>query len=365
MVIIFYVKNLYYMETVIAAIKKIRKGAVYIMNRKRRVIEIRTTAIILVFMVFIGGLTGCGKNSGNEKLAGGKYSVVCTIFPQYDWVRQIIGQQEDNYELTLLLDKGVDLHNYQPTAADIAKIANCDMFIYVGGESDEWVEDVLKESTNKDMIVINLLDILGDSVKEEEFVEGMEGEEDGEDGEEEGLEYDEHVWLSLKNAGMICKEITESLSNIDSSNSTYYQESYKKYVEELNELDKEYKKVVEDASFDTILFGDRFPFRYLVDDYSLNYYAAFVGCSAETEASFETIVFLSEKVDELKLPVVFVIESSDRKIAKTVINNTQDKNQEILVMNSMQSITSKDVAAGTTYLSVIQENLNVLKQGLN
>ena len=298
-------------------------------------------------------------------------NIVTTIFPEYDWVREILGDNAENADLTMLLDNGVDLHSYQPTAQDILKISTCDLFIYVGGESDGWVSDALQEAANKDMKVIDLLDVLDDAVKEEEIVEGMEaGEEhgDGEDEEheeeEEGPEYDEHVWLSLRNAKVLCEAITNALTEIDPDHAADYRSNLTSYSEKLDALDAAYQSAVDSASRKTLLFGDRFPFRYLVDDYGLSYYAAFAGCSAETEASFRTITFLADKVDEFNLTSVLTIESSDQKIAQTIIQNTKEKNQNILTLNSMQSVTSNDVAAGTGYLSIMESNLDVLKEAL-
>ena len=298
-------------------------------------------------------------------------NIVTTIFPEYDWVREILGDNAENADLTMLLDNGVDLHSYQPTAQDILKISTCDLFIYVGGESDGWVSDALQEAANKDMKVIDLLDVLDDAVKEEEIVEGMEaGEEhgDGEDEEheeeEEGPEYDEHVWLSLRNAKVLCEAITSALTEIDPDHAADYRSNLTSYSEKLDALDAAFQSAVDSASRKTLLFGDRFPFRYLVDDYGLSYYAAFAGCSAETEASFRTITFLADKVDEFNLTSVLTIESSDQKIAQTIIQNTKEKNQNILTLNSMQSVTSNDVAAGTGYLSIMESNLDVLIEAL-
>lgn len=321
--------------------------------------------IILLLCLCMCTMFGCSKATGNSSSKGdgdGKLSVVCTTFPQYDWVKEILGNQMDNVELTLLLDDGVDLHSYQPSAEDIAKIATCDVFIYVGGESDEWVEDALAEATNKDMKVINLMEVIGDSVKEEEIVEGMEAEEES---EEEEIEYDEHVWLSLKNAELICSEIGTSLSTLDADNSEIYKNNLETYTEKLSALDLDYQETVDSAVHSTIVFGDRFPFRYMIDDYGLDYYAAFVGCSAETEASFKTILFLAEKMNEFDLPAICVIESADQSIAQTIVNNTESKNQKILVMDSMQSVTSEDVVSGAEYLSIMESNLETLKEALN
>lgn len=326
-------------------------------------------SIILAAAMSVCGLSACGQADSNQTTEKDEkqIKVVTTIFPEYDWVREIAGTESDHVDLTMLLDNGVDIHSYQPTSEDIMKISDCDLFIYVGGESDAWVEDALKEAVNKDMKVINLLDVLGNSVKEEEVVEGMEAEEEEseeESEEEEEPEYDEHVWLSLKNAKVFCKAIADDLSEIDKDHAETYRKNEENYAAKLDALDQNYQKTVDEASQKTLLFGDRFPFRYMVDDYGLDYYAAFVGCSAETEASFETITFLAGKLDELGLKNVMTIEKSDQKITKAIIENTKDKNQKILTLDSMQSTTSDDVKAGTTYLSVMEDNLEVLKEAL-
>ena len=501
--------------------------------------------LFLVLTMAVGLLAGCGKKNAAEKgeSDSNKLSVVTTIFPEYDWVKEILGDKTGSTDLTMLLDNGVDLHSYQPTADDIVKISDCDLFIYVGGESDKWVDDALKEATNKDMKVIDLLEVLGDSVKTEETVEGMQETEhahdhskevstfedhevqdrslsdwagswqsaypfalDGtlddafaamaeegemtadeyktyyqngyktditniniegdhiaftyEDGKKVGSDYkyigyyiqnwstgtkaamyrfeavdrtsgapiyiefndhmiesaapehfhirmsnesfdaivdpenswptffpadmtgeelcehmeghghaheeeaDEHVWLSLKNAKTLVDAISNALQELGPDNKDAYAANAAAYIEKLSALDGAYQSAVDGAARKTVLFGDRFPFRYLVDDYGLSYYAAFAGCSAESEASFETVSFLAKKVDELKLPCVLTIEGKNHKIAETIVENTAEKNQKILTMDSMQSTTSEDVANGTTYLSVMEQNLSVLKEAL-
>ncbi len=296
-----------------------------------------------------------------------KFSIVCTTFPQYDWVKQILGDKASDYKISLLLDNGVDLHSYQPTAEDIVNIGSADIFIYVGGESDKWVDDALKEKSNPNLKAINLLDVLGDAVKEEEVKEGMqaEEEEEAEEGEEEEVEYDEHVWLSVKNAKVLVNEIASELENLDKDNADLFKENAAKYIVSLDDLDKQYEDAVASAKFNTVVFADRFPFRYLVEDYKLDYYAAFVGCSAESEASFETITFLSSKVDQLGLKSVLVIETSDKKIAEQVVANTKNKDAKILVMDSLQSISSQELNGEKTYLGVMAANLEVLKEALN
>ena len=304
---------------------------------------------VLIVLLLIN-LFSCSTNkeeNKEEEIIDDKLTIVTTIFPIYDWTKEIIKGNQD-IELIYLLDNGLDLHNYQASAQDIIKINNCDLFIYVGGESDEWVEDALANKTNKDMVVINLLDVLGDSVKEEE-----------------GPEYDEHVWLSVKSSSIICSKIAEELEKADPDNKSIYEANAKEYIAKLDELDNKYQEVVSGAKFDTVLFGDRFPFRYLVDDYNLDYFAAFVGCSAESEASFETITFLADKVDELGLKSILQIETSDGKIANTIKDNTKSKDQQILTMDSMQSVTADELQSGVTYISVMESNLEVLKSALN
>ena len=503
--------------------------------------------LFLVLTMAVGLLAGCGKKNAAEKgeSDSNKLSVVTTIFPEYDWVKEILGDKAGSTDLTMLLSSGVDLHSYQPTADDIVKISDCDLFVYVGGESHGWVESVLKNADNKNVKVINLLNVLGDSVKTEETVEGMQETEhahdhskevstfedhevqdrslsdwagswqsaypfalDGtlddafaamaeegemtadeyktyyqngyktditniniegdhiaftyEDGKKVGSDYkyigyyiqnwstgtkaamyrfeavdrtsgapiyiefndhmiesaapehfhirmsnesfdaivdpekswptffpadmtgedlcehmeghghdhdheeeaDEHVWLSLKNAKTLVDAISNALQELDPDNKDAYAANAAAYIEKLSALDGAYQSAVDGAARKTVLFGDRFPFRYLVDDYGLRYYAAFAGCSAESEASFETVSFLAKKVDELKLPCVLTIEGKNHKIAETIVENTAEKNQKILTMDSMQSMTSEDVTNGTTYLSVMEQNLSVLKETL-
>ncbi len=387
-------------------------------------------AVLAAILTFTMLVTSCG--SQPVQVSSQKPHIVTTIFPQYDWVREIAGDKAADLNLTLLLDDGIDLHSYQPTTEDMVKISTCDMLIYVGGESEAWIEDALKVATNKDMIVIKLLDVLGDEVKTEELKEGMEhhhdhddedghdhededghshedgddhdhenedghSHEDGDDHDHEGKdvhhededshghedsgthedshvhedgghheeEMDEHVWLSLKHAQTLCSYIADQLGLLDEENQAAYQAGAAEYISKLQALDTAYAEAVKGASHHTLLFGDRFPFRYLVDDYGLDYFAAFSGCSAETEASFETIVFLAGKTDELALKNVMVVETSDQSIAKTVIQNTKNKSQKVLVLDSLQSVTSEAISSGTTYLAVMESNLAVLKEALS
>ena len=330
-----------------------------------------------------------------EKGNRNKISIVCTTFPQYDWVKNILGEEAERFYVTLLLDNGVDMHSYQPAVKDIATAGSSDLFIYVGGESDTWVEDALKEAKNKDLKAINLMETLDNFVKEEEVVEGMQEErkslghsheksskekqeqtqkESHENSQEingqkeaadEEPEYDEHIWLSIRNAEIMVKNIEKAIEQLDSDNAKVYQNNAENYIKKLDTLDKQYANTIQNAKYKAILFGDRFPFRYMADDYDLKYYAAFAGCSAETMAGFETVTFLAKKADELRLPVILTIENSDGRIAEAVKSNTTKKNQKILAMNSLQSVTKEQIADGITYLQVMQENLSVLSEALN
>ena len=291
-----------------------------------------------------------------------KLRVVTTVFPIYDWVREIAGES-DGLEITLLLDSGVDLHSYQPTAQDLMKIAACDVFACVGGESDGWVDAALAGTNAPGRRVVKLIDALGDDIKAEEVVEGMEREADA-DHEEGEAEADEHVWLSLRNARKLVRALADALGEADPVRTGMYAANADAYAEKLAALDEAYAAARADADFDTLLFGDRFPFRYLADDYGLNYYAAFSGCSAESEASFETIVFLAGMVDELGLTSVLTLEGSDRRIADTIVANTRAKDAKVLSLDSMQATTGDDVKNGATYLGAMQRNLEVFRQAL-
>lgn len=330
-----------------------------------------------------------------EKGNSNKISIVCTTFPQYDWVKNILGEEAERFNVTLLLDNGVDMHSYQPAVKDIATAGSSNLFIYVGGESDTWVEDALKEAKNKDLKAINLMETLGNSVKEEEVIEGMQEERESlghsheksskekqeqtqkeshensqeingqKEAADEEPEYDEHIWLSIRNAEIMVKNIEKAIEQLDSDNAKVYQTNAENYIKKLDTLDKQYANTIQNAKYKAILFGDRFPFRYMADDYDLKYYAAFAGCSAETMAGFETVTFLAKKADELRLPVILTIENSDGRIAEAVKSNTTKKNQKILAMNSLQSVTKEQIADGITYLQVMQENLSVLSEALN
>lgn len=308
--------------------------------------------ILCALFLILCTLSSCAANPSDADEE--KLTVVCTVFPAYDWVREILGENPGNAELILLAENGEELHSFQPSADDFIKIYDCDLFLCVGGESDRWTERFLGE---REKGTIRLLDLLRESVKTEEITEGMEGGSDE-------AEDDEHVWLSLNHAKTAVSAIAEELSAIDPENAAVYGQNAAMYREKLDALDGEYRSAAENAEKPAILFGDRFPFRYLTDDYGIAYYAAFPGCSTETEASFETVIFLAEKADELGLDVILTIEGSDRRIAEAIAQNTKEKNQSILTLDSMQSVTAEAAESGTTYLSIARENLDVLKKAL-
>ena len=322
----------------------------------------KTIAVILLAGVLCS--VGCGNTVEKADVKDG-LRIVTTIFPEYDWVKVISGERASSHDIKMLLDNGTDMHSYQPTVEDMASVSSCDLFIYVGGESDKWAEKAAAEATNKNRIALNLMEILADHVVEEENREGMQAEEEETEEGEEETEYDEHVWLSIENAGIICTAIADSLVKLDPENREEYLSNLEEYKKELDKLYTDYKNVTENARKKVLLFGDRFPFRYLTDEFGLDYYAAFPGCSAETEASFETIIFLAGKADEFNNRVILKIENSDDAIARTIRDNTRDKDQKILVLDSMQATTSKDALAGTSYLSVMRSNLEVLREALD
>jgi zinc transport system substrate-binding protein len=308
--------------------------------------------VFLLTALFL--LSACGAEKDLEETKGDRIRILTTIFPLYDWAQNIVSGS-GNIDTAYLIDGSTDLHNYQPSAADIVSISDCDVFIYVGGESDEWVEDALKQVGNSDMVVIDLLDVLKDRVKEESS-EGIFGEEE----EEQEPESDEHVWLSVKNAMIVCEEICEKISEIDEDEKDLFSGNLDSYLKELRDLDERYMDTVSKGKKDVLLFADRFPFIYLCDDYGIGHYAAFKGCSAETEASFETIRLLAQKTDELSLSALICLEGSDTRIAQTVIENTANKDQKILQMDSMQS----EIKTGESYITIMEKNLDVLRMAL-
>lgn len=301
----------------------------------------KAIAFVLALGLAFLPLYGCREKTVHEEKD--TLQIVSTIFPSYDWVREILGKEAKKADLSLLVKNGVDLHSYQPSVEDLVMISECDLFIYVGGTSDGWVEDALHASQNPDQIAVDLLQVLG---------------------LDDDTEADEHVWLSLKNAKELCTHIADQLSALDPERAQTYADNLAAYTEQLETLDVQYEKMVDNAEGDTVVFGDRFPFRYLFDDYGIHCFAAYAGCSAEAEVSFDTVITLAEKIDALGLSCILVPETSDKSLAQTILQSTKDKNQEILVLDSMQSVTEDQMEEGITYLSGMESNLAVLEYAL-
>jgi zinc transport system substrate-binding protein len=320
----------------------------------------RTLSIFLTITLIIAACSGCESNSktaSEQTASDSKINIVTTIFPPYDFTRQIV---EDKANVTMLLAPGAESHSYEPTPQDIIKIQNCDLFIYVGGENDEWVNSIL-DSMNRDKIkTIALLDCV--KPIREEVKEGMEAEEEDPSSSADGVEYDEHVWTSPQNATLITNFIRDVLCHIDRNNAETYQSNAEKYTESLNQLDREFQDVVKNAKRNTIVFGDRFPLRYFTEAYGLNYWAAFPGCSAETEPSAATVAFLTDKVKTEKIPVVFKIELSNGNVAQSIADTTGAK---VLTFYSCHNLSKSDFDRGATYLDLMRENVESLKKALN
>ncbi len=342
-----------------------------------------------------------------------KIDIVAASFHEYDWLSQIIKGKEDKFTLTLLLDNGIDMHNFQPSVQDIALITSADFFVHNGGVSDSWLENISESAINPNLVIFNVLEMLGDDVKMETIVEGMQEDHSGHAHHEEhkheehehheehahnhqhdehehneecdhshnehahheehahhdeheaiSAHEDEHVWLSLNYAIEICEMLENAISELDPQNESVYESNTKKYIAKLEILDEEYQDAVAKLPRNTLIFADRFPFLYMMNDYSIDYYAAFQGCSAETEASFETVSFLSKKSNEYNVNYILIIDNGLEELAQTIINTSGNKNTKILTLNSLQSVTAKQINNGATYLSLMEDNLNVLKQAL-
>lgn len=314
--------------------------------------------LLIITMTGTMLLSGCGSNVKSNGI-----NIVCTLFPQYDFVREILGDRANHFNITYLLDDGSDIHNYKNniTAADKITIISGDLLILVGGPSDHWIEQLLEDqSRNQNLKTIALLDMI-----ENPKIEGHDHDDHHHHEHEHEEAYDEHVWLSLKNAIDICNEISSALISLDPENSKIYRNNTENYVNRLKELDNEYRQMVENAKRRVVVFADRYPFRYLMDDYSLDCYAAFPGCSTETDAKYENIITLSRIIDEYNIPVVLTLENSKIDIAEQIIQNSNNRAVKTGVLNSLQSVSSQDIKAGISYISVMRQNLEVLKGALN
>ncbi len=343
----------------------------------------------VAFVLGAACLAGCGtdKAPDNQEDGADRLSIVCTTFPQYDWVTELIGEAAEAFDVTLLVKNSADIHNYQPSAQDMISMKEADLFIYVGGESDAWVEDLMNADPSLIDRSVSLVAALGDEALVEELLEGMQhdhahdhghgadqaggtqgvigsrvGADDIDDEDEELL--DEHVWLSLENAEILCQHISDELCRLAPDYAEVIQDNTIAYTGALHALHEEYFTMVEASAENALIFGDRFPFRYLADDYDLECYAAFAGCNAEVEASFDTIITLADKVDAFNVPCILVIDGSDKRLAETILNTAKTGNQEILVLDSMQSVSWEDITQGADYLDIMKANLEVLRKAL-
>ena len=303
--------------------------------------------ILLFATLFVG--VGAFLMLGNSRKHSDEISIVTTNFPAYDFARAIAGDKAD---IKMLIKPGAEIHNYEPSPSDIIDIKNSDLFIFNGGESDEWIEDDLISNAK----VFKMMDAV--ELVEEEAVEGMEGNEE----ESEEAEYDEHIWTSLRNAQKIINSLTDTLSEISPENKDYFEQNAKNYNQRLADIDTRFQEIVSGAKRKTLVFGDRFPLRYFVEDYDLDYFAAFPGCSDQTEASNQTIAFLVDKVKSEKIPVVLKIEMSSDAIARTIARETGVK---YLTFNSAHTISAEDFSSGKTYADIMESNLEVIREALN
>lgn len=308
----------------------------------------RSLSLLLGLFLLLAALCSCAQDTQGDDTV----TVVCTSFAAYDWARQILGDTEGT-ELVLLTDGGKDMHSYSPSAADIMRMIKCDLLISIGGPSEAWVRDLAEKNGLQN--ILYLLDVLGDKVK---CIDHEDAEHAHQDHEHQNV--DEHVWFSLKNAMLFCEQIKDRLCHIDSVRADSYTANFENYLDKLSQLDREYEKTVSAATHKTLVVADRYPYRYLFDDYGISCHAAFVGCSSDSEVSFSTLIFLSGKVDELALDSILITESSDGKLASTVRDSTKNKTAAILTLHSLQTVTDKN----QSYLKLMEQNLEILRQAL-
>jgi len=306
--------------------------------------------ILLTVTAILFGFSGCKQKNAATRNADGKLNVTVTVFPSYDFVRQIA---KDKVNLNLLLPPGAESHSFEPSPRDIITIQNSDIFIYVGGESDAWVKRILESMNTDNMKILSMIETV--EAVEEEIVEGMQEDE------EEEPAYDEHVWTAPGNAMLIVNAIAELLGETDPANAGFYWENAIDYISKLGELDTSFREVTTGAKRNTIIFADRFPFRYFADAYGLKYYAAFPGCSTETEPSAATVAFLINKIKAEKIPVVFHIELSNERMADTISEGTGAKK---LLLHACHNVSKRDFEAGLGYLDFMRKNVENLREAL-
>lgn len=307
---------------------------------------------LVLSLAVVLSLCACGSTATDSD----QFNIVCASFAEYDWVKNLTVGTEA--QVTIIADTGTDMHSYQPTAADVLAIGKADLVVYNGGTADGWMTAAIKNS-GFDGVSVRLMDVLADRLLH------LADSEEHDHGHDEHCEYDEHLWLSLKNAVIACRHLTKELSAIDGANKAVYSQNCADYVEKLEALDADYQSTADTARVKSVVFADRFPFIYLMNDYGIAWQAAFPGCSAETDADFEKVITLSKWVDSQSIDTIFIIEGSDKALAQTVISNTKAKNQQIVTLDSMQSVTKKTISSGKSYLGVMTANLNAVKKALH
>lgn len=315
----------------------------------------RILSIILVALLALVTVAGCDaspRDNGTE--------IVCTVYPVYDWLTQICGENS-GITVTMLGANGADIHSYQPTAADISAVANADMTVTVGGLSDEWVSETSRKNGKHSAVNVSLIDLAGDEL----MLTQSESGHTHADHSHSAREYDEHVWLSPKLAAKICTALCEAVSDLDPENSATYISNCERYVSgDLAALDSEYRSAIASAQNRVLVFADRYPFRYLARDYGLDCYAAYDGCSAETNADFDTVTSLARAVDEHELSSIVIIDGSDDTLARSVMRASSRGDCGIYALDSMQSITADDLAASGGYVRIMRANLAIIMEAL-
>lgn len=289
--------------------------------------------------------------------------IVCTTFPQYDYVRNILGSDKN---VTLIISNGSDLHGFEPTAKDIVEIRTASMFVYIGGASDAWVEKAVNATENPNLKSVALMDYIEtlslEDIESLEYGEHHEHDHSKHDHGHTPEDADEHIWLSIKNSIVITNALCDEICALDPENADTYRANTASYVAKLEALDVEYEKVFSQAKRNVLLFADRFPFGYLTHDYGIAHIAAFTGCSSESEVTAETFAHLIEHTNALSLPFILILEGSDGKTAQTVCEATGAK---ALTVDSCQTVSADDIANGANYLDIMANNLEIFKEALN
>lgn len=307
---------------------------------------------IMLLAAVLLGLAACGAAETTPQEDPG-LAIVTTVFPAYDFARQIAGERAT---VSLLVPPGAESHSFEPTAKDMIRIQECDLFFCNGGESEAWVEELLEDQEIEPLVMLDCVDAL-----EEEVKEGMQGIHEDEDEDEEGPEYDEHVWTSPVNAKQICTALCDRLCELDPEGDTYYRANLARYCSELDALDAAFRETVANGSRRTVVFADRFPVRYFVEEYGLDYFAAFPGCADDTEPSARTVAFLIDRVRDEQIPAVFYIEFSNEKMADVICEDTGCRK---LLFHSCHNVSAEDLERGTTYLDLMWGNVAALKEAL-